>query len=112
MIFYTYDALGNYTGAQEHVKYQPIPLRYTEIKPPVGNYPVWTGKEWELRSHPVLPPEPAPPSKEQQQEARANAYRDEADPLFFKYQRGEGSEQEWLDKIEEIRQRFPYPTEL
>jgi hypothetical protein len=36
---------------------------------------------------------------------------DEADPLFFKYQRGEGSEQEWLDKIEEIRERFPYPTE-
>jgi hypothetical protein len=42
---------------------------------------------------------------------RANAYQIEADPLFFKYQRGEGSEQDWLDKVEEIRQRFPYPTE-
>jgi hypothetical protein len=42
---------------------------------------------------------------------RANAYTDEADPLFFKYQRVEGSKQDWLDKIEEIRERFPYPTE-
>lgn len=42
---------------------------------------------------------------------RAAAYRDEADPLFFKYQRGEASEQEWLDKVEEIRERFPYPDE-
>lgn len=57
------------------------------------------------------PPPPPPPSKEEQQTARANAYREEADPLFFKYQRGEGSEQEWLNKIEEIRGRFPYPTE-
>lgn len=32
----------------------------------------------------------------------------EADPLFFKYQRGEITEQEWLDKVQEIRDRFPY----
>jgi hypothetical protein len=42
---------------------------------------------------------------------RAEAYAAEADPLFFKHQRGEGSEQDWLKKIEEIRERFPYPTE-
>jgi len=42
---------------------------------------------------------------------RAAAYRGEADPLFFKYQRGEATEQEWLDKIEEIRARYPYPEE-
>ncbi len=42
---------------------------------------------------------------------RAEAYKTEADPLFFKYQRGETTEQEWLDKIEEIRERFPYPQE-
>ena len=39
---------------------------------------------------------------------RAVAFRDEADPLFFGWQRGENTEQEWLDKCEEIRQRFPY----
>jgi hypothetical protein len=42
---------------------------------------------------------------------RAEAYAAEADPLFFKYQRVEGSKQDWLDKVEEIRERFPYPTE-
>lgn len=38
---------------------------------------------------------------------RAAAYREESDPLFFKYQRGEVSQQEWLDKVNEIKQRYP-----
>lgn len=38
---------------------------------------------------------------------RKSAYAAEADPLFFKAQRGEATEQEWLDKIAEIKQRFP-----
>lgn len=37
---------------------------------------------------------------------RADAYRTESDPLFFKWQRGESTEQEWLDKVNEIKQRF------
>jgi len=40
---------------------------------------------------------------------RAEAYRQEADPLFFKVQRGEATEQEWLDKVQQIRERYPYP---
>ena len=42
---------------------------------------------------------------------RAQAYKKEADPLFFQYQRGEATEQDWLAKVEEIRLRFPYPEE-
>lgn len=62
------------------------------------------------------PPEPTPEEilAAELAAAQANrqaAYTKEADPLFFKYQRGEAAEQEWLDKIEEIRQRFPYPEE-
>jgi hypothetical protein len=38
---------------------------------------------------------------------RKAAYIAEADPLFFKTQRGEATEQEWLDKIAEIKARFP-----
>lgn len=38
---------------------------------------------------------------------RAEAYRTESDPIFFKWQRGETNEQEWLDKITEIKARFP-----
>ena len=38
---------------------------------------------------------------------RKAAYVAEADPLFFKTQRGEATEQEWLDKIAEIKARYP-----
>ena len=40
------------------------------------------------------------------QQLRA-AYQAESDPLFFKYQRGEAAEQDWLDKVAEIKARFP-----
>jgi hypothetical protein len=38
---------------------------------------------------------------------RQEAYQKESDPLFFKWQRGEASEQEWTAKVDEIKQRFP-----
>jgi hypothetical protein len=37
---------------------------------------------------------------------RAEAYRNESDPLFFKSQRGEATHQEWLDKVAEIKSRY------
>jgi hypothetical protein len=42
------------------------------------------------------------------QRSRAIAYREEADPLFFGWQRGENTETEWLDKVAEIRAKYPY----
>lgn len=38
--------------------------------------------------------------------ARAEAYRIESDPLFFKAQRGEATIDEWLAKVEEIKNRY------
>ena len=38
---------------------------------------------------------------------RAVAYREESDSIFFKWQRGEAIEQEWLDKVAEIKARYP-----
>jgi hypothetical protein len=49
------------------------------------------------------------PTLEQQQTARAEAYRIEADPLFFKAQRGEATVEEWQAKVAEIKMRYPYP---
>jgi hypothetical protein len=43
------------------------------------------------------------------EEGRINAYRSEADPLFFKAQRGEATTEEWTAKVAEIKARFPYP---
>ena len=39
--------------------------------------------------------------------SRKAAYQAEADPLFFKWQAGEGTQEEWQAKREEIRQRYP-----
>lgn len=43
-------------------------------------------------------------------EARQIAFQKEADPLFFAWQRGENTEQAWIDKVAEIRARYPYPA--
>ena len=40
-------------------------------------------------------------------ENRRSAYIVEADPLFFKAQRGEATVQEWQAKVAEIKNRFP-----
>lgn len=53
--------------------------------------------------------EPEPPTLEQQKAARAEAYRNEADPLFFMSQRGEATVEEWQAKVAEIKARYPYP---
>jgi hypothetical protein len=45
------------------------------------------------------------------QRNRAAAYTTEADPLFFKAQRGEATIEEWQAKVAEIRSRYPYPTQ-
>jgi hypothetical protein len=47
----------------------------------------------------------------QQEALRKIAYKEEADPLFFKYQRGTVTKEEWLAKVEEIKVRYPYPVE-
>jgi len=39
--------------------------------------------------------------------SRFAAYQAEADPLFFKWQAGEATQEEWQAKREEIRQRYP-----
>jgi len=59
----------------------------------------------------ALPPPPTAEEIEAQRMARIDAqrqaaYREESDPLFFKWQRGEADEQDWLDKIDEIKQRY------
>ena len=41
---------------------------------------------------------------------RKAAYIDESDPIFFDYQRGEATEQNWLDAVQAIKDRYPYPV--
>lgn len=48
---------------------------------------------------------------EELKKLRNQAYILEADPLFFKSQRGETTVEEWQAKIDEIKARYPYPGE-
>lgn len=41
--------------------------------------------------------------------ARAQAYRETSDPIFFEYQRGDKTEQEWLDAVQAVKDAHPYP---
>jgi len=53
-------------------------------------------------------PEPAdPPPAPDHAALRRAAYVAESDPLFFMAQRGEATQQQWLDKIAEIKARYP-----
>ena len=68
--------------------------------------------------------EPLPPSKEEQRENRARAYKEEVDPITCNIDRLRDEEQteeviveieqlklERNAKVEEIKQRYPYPID-
>lgn len=40
-------------------------------------------------------------------EERLAAYRAESDPVFFAYQAGEATREEWLATRQQVRDRFP-----
>ena len=72
----------------------------------------------------VAIPEPLPPTKEEQQKAREETYKAEVDPITCHINRLKDEEQtadviaeiaslieKRKAKVEEIKQRFPYPVE-
>jgi hypothetical protein len=43
------------------------------------------------------------------EQARAIAYRETSDPIFFQYQRGDATEAEWLAAVQAVKDQHPYP---
>jgi hypothetical protein len=91
------------------VKRVPAPpynelTQFIRVVDPVQIDGVWT-QQWEKLDLPVAQ------QIENLKAARATAYAEEADPLFFKAQRDEAELTEWEAKVQEIRDRFPYPEE-
>ena len=41
--------------------------------------------------------------------ARRADYESQSDPLFFEWQRGDGTEQAWLDAVAAVKAANPYP---
>lgn len=64
-----------------------------------------TWKDGELVEVTEIPDLPL--TAEERQAMRLAAYRDESDPIFFKALRGEATQQDWLDKVAEIKARWP-----
>jgi len=46
------------------------------------------------------------------EKARKVAYERDADPVFFQWQRGTATEQEWLDAVQAVKDAHPYPDPL
>lgn len=61
---------------------------------------------------PIEPVEP-PIVEPDYRELRHQAYTapDGPDAIFMKWQRGEASEQDWLDAVAAIKQQYPEPAE-
>lgn len=47
--------------------------------------------------------------KEEIEKLRRAAYQQSADPLFFEYQRGDATKEEWLAAVEQVKYQYPYP---
>lgn len=47
---------------------------------------------------------------QQVERKRQAEYKQSADGLFFGWQRGENTEQEWLDAVRAVKDANPYPT--
>ena len=66
---------------------------------------------------PIAPPaeidggKPVEYTSEEAASLRMAAYQKESDPIYFKWQRGEATQQEWLDKIAAIKARYPIAGE-
>lgn len=43
-------------------------------------------------------------------ETRQQQYNKLSDPIFMQYQRGEATEQEWLDAVQAVKDANPYPV--
>jgi hypothetical protein len=88
-------------------EYDPFTQNLTELTPQEVDG-VW-GQAWEVSE--ATPEEVAQRKAEYnegQKQNRLYAYEKESDPVFFKWQRGEGTQQEWLDAVELVKQQYPY----
>lgn len=82
-------------------------IEVTGLDPMPGIGTGWTYVKGKWVS-PILPA----PTIEQVEAARRLAYQTDSDPLFFGWQRGENTEQDWLDAVQAVKDAHPYPDPL
>jgi len=67
------------------------------------------GNGWTYVDGVFVPPPVPEPTRETLGAERRLAYRDFSDSIFFEWQRGDATEQDWLDAVQAVKDRFPYP---
>ena len=88
------DSNGVYLGSFDELSEKPEGVIVPQ--PPHG-LAIWIGDSWDISA--ILYAE--------QEANRKLAFVSEADPLFFRWQAGEATQEEWLAKRQEIRDRYP-----
>lgn len=81
--------------------------------PPLGCVWKWENNAWVCINQAAVDEYNAQQTaafNKEQSNKRLLAYTAESDPIFFKWQRQEATQQEWLDKVNEIKARYPYIT--
>lgn len=94
MMHYYVDDGGNYIGAFD---------REMDNLIEVDSAPENALQKWDFATKRWLPLELP---EEYKSKMRKESYREESDPIFFQWQRGEATEQEWRDKVKEIKERY------
>jgi hypothetical protein len=73
---------------------------------------LWENEEPQPTEEEILAASPAGALARKQalvEDQRRAAYQTESDPLFFGWQRGDNTEQEWLDAVQAVKDAYPYP---
>jgi len=68
------------------------------------------GNGWTYVNGGFVPPPVPEPTRESVEVERRLAYAAISDPLFFEWQRGDATEQEWRDAVQAVKDAHPYPT--
>jgi hypothetical protein len=94
-----------------------VPAGAVTVEPPSledDEVAVWDGAKWRVEVITELEsqPEPYVPTREDVEEQRRSAYQQTADPLFFGWQRGENTEQEWLAAVQDVKDANPYSEDV
>lgn len=94
---------------QDHIRKACLSLGMAEPISIESDGTVWLGQD-DNRTYPDMKPILAEYHRLRIERQRKAAYEQEADPLFFQYQRGDVTEQAWLDAVQSVKDRYPYPA--
>jgi len=84
----------------------PDAVEITGMEPAPGVGTGWTYVDGAFIA-PVIPPL----TREQVEQARQAQYQETTDPLFFKWQAGSGTKEEWETERQRIKDANPYPEQ-